>query len=343
MKILITGGCGFIGSAVCRYLSQDEKNTVVNLDALTYAAEPKSLSSLERKQNYIFVHGNISDSQLVLKLLKKFEITSVLHLAAESHVDRSIGSPEVFLQTNIIGTYSMLRAANQYLLDEPKNRKEFRFLHISTDEVFGDLAEEDPAFTEDTAYKPSSPYSASKAASDHLVNAWGKTYQLPTLITNCSNNYGPYQFPEKLIPLMIIKAISNEKLPVYGDGKNIRDWLHVEDHVSGLIHVLKHGIPGEAYNIGGNCERRNIEVVETVCRTLDEIKPRKDGESYLDQIAHVNDRPGHDRRYAVNCKKIENELGWQPKYNFEKGLKDTIKWYLSNEDWWTPLLKRNTK
>lgn len=264
-----------------------------------------------------------------------------MHLAAESHVDRSIDGPEVFLRTNILGTYSLLQATRQYLTSQPQQKDGFRFLHVSTDEVYGDLTETDPAFSEETAYQPSSPYSASKAASDHLVMAWGRTFDVPVLITNCSNNYGPYQFPEKLIPLMIITAISGGDLPVYGDGKNIRDWLHVDDHCSGLELVLRNGKLGETYNIGGNSERRNIEIVELICKTLDELVPKPNGESYANQITFVTDRPGHDRRYAVSCQKIERELGWKPTHSFETGLRETITWYLENRSWWEPLIKRN--
>ncbi|MEM9279427.1 MAG: dTDP-glucose 4,6-dehydratase [Pseudomonadota bacterium] len=341
MNILVTGGCGFIGSALCRYLVANTSNQVVNLDALTYAAEPRSLSSIEQQPNYLFVQGDINDTELVLRLLNETRIDSIAHLAAESHVDRSIDGPEIFLKTNVMGTYSLLQAVRRYISDNPERSETFRFLHVSTDEVYGDLREDDPAFTETTAYKPSSPYSASKAASDHLVSAWGRTFQVPILITNCSNNYGPYQFPEKLIPLMIITALSNGQLPVYGDGRNIRDWLHVEDHAKGLDLVLNQGKPGETYNIGGKSERRNIEIVNMICQTLDELTPRADGKSYSEQITFVKDRPGHDHRYAVSCNKIEQELGWQPEQSFESGLQATIEWYLDNRPWWEPLMKRN--
>ena len=341
MNILVTGGCGFIGSAVCRHFAQNSATSIVNLDALTYAAEPRSLASIEDQSNYTFVKGDINDTELVLKLLEQNDITSIVHLAAESHVDRSIDGPDVFLKTNIIGTYSLLQASRQYLANRPAVKNDFRFLHVSTDEVYGDLEDTDPAFTECTAYAPSSPYSASKAASDHLVSAWNRTFGVPVLITNCSNNYGPYQFPEKLIPLMIINAISGKHLPVYGDGKNIRDWLHVGDHAKGLETVLTKGLPGQTYNIGGNSEWRNIDIVETICRTLDKIAPRSDGKSYSAQISFVTDRPGHDRRYAVSCEKIKEQLGWQPDHNFENGLQETIQWYLENRAWWEPLMERN--
>ncbi|MGI9350693.1 MAG: dTDP-glucose 4,6-dehydratase [Rhizobiaceae bacterium] len=341
MNLLVTGGCGFIGSAVCRYFARDTGAKIVNLDALTYAAEPRSLSLIDQQSNYKFVKGDINDTELVSKLLVEHRITGVIHLAAESHVDRSINGPDVFLKTNIMGTYSMLQAVRHFLVDHPELAENFRFLHVSTDEVYGDLEESDPAFTEETAYAPSSPYSASKAASDHLVSAWGRTFGVPVLITNCSNNYGPYQFPEKLIPLMVINAISGGPLPVYGDGRNIRDWLHVEDHARGLETVLMKGIPGQTYNIGGNSERRNIEIVEVICKTLDSFLPRSDGESYSSQISFVTDRPGHDHRYAVSCEKIEDQLGWRPDHSFEDGLQETIRWYLENRAWWEPLMERN--
>lgn len=341
MNVLVTGGCGFIGSAVCRLLATDKSCFVVNLDALTYAAEPRSLSSIEHQENYTFVKGDINNTDLVVSLLESHSIDSILHLAAESHVDRSIDGPEIFLKTNVMGTYSMLQASRQYLQQNPRLKDGFRFLHVSTDEVYGDLNETDPPFTEETAYTPSSPYSASKAASDHLVAAWGRTFGVPFLTTNCSNNYGPYQFPEKLIPLMIITAISGGQLPVYGDGKNIRDWLHVEDHAAGLKLVLENGDVGQTYNIGGNSERRNIDIVETICSLLDEIHPRSDNQSYTSQISFVKDRLGHDRRYAVSCEKIGAKLGWQPAHTFEAGLRETIQWYLDNEDWWQPLLERS--
>lgn len=343
MNILVTGGCGFIGSAVCRHLAADSSNTIINLDSLTYAAEPRSLASIENQANYRFVKGDINDTELVLQLLVEHEIGSIMHLAAESHVDRSINGPEVFIKTNILGTYSLLQASRRYMTDSLDKRDSFRFLHVSTDEVYGDLTESDDAFTETTAYRPSSPYSASKAASDHLVSAWGRTFDVPVLITNCSNNYGPYQFPEKLIPLMIISAISGDDLPVYGDGRNIRDWLHVEDHAKALQLVLTNGEPGQTYNVGGNSERRNIEIVNMICQTLDQIIPRENGKSYTEQITFVTDRPGHDHRYAVSCSKIEQELGWRPEHSFDLGLRQTVEWYLKNRQWWEPLMKRNAK
>ena len=342
MQILVTGGCGFIGSAVCRRLVEKSGHRVVNLDALTYAAEPRSLDSIAEHENYSFVEGNILDTDLVARLLTQHQIDAVMHLAAESHVDRSIDGPGVFLETNIMGTFSLLRAARTYLNQLAAEQQErFRFLHVSTDEVYGDLGESDPAFSETTAYRPSSPYSASKAASDHLVRAWSRTYDLPVLITNCSNNYGPHQFPEKLIPLMIIQALHGNKLPVYGDGRNIRDWLHVDDHADALETVLLNGTIGETYNIGGNAERRNIDIVNGICQMLDEMNPRPDGNSHTELINFVKDRPGHDRRYAINAEKIDLDLGWTPKHTFEDGLRETVRWYLDNRQWWEPLLKRS--
>ncbi len=341
VNILVTGGCGFIGSAVCRLLASNKACNVFNLDALTYAAEPRSLSMLEHQDNYRFIQGNINNSALVLDTLEQNRISAIMHLAAESHVDRSINGPKVFLDTNVLGTYSLLQASREYLEKHREMATTFRFLHVSTDEVYGDLTENDPAFSETHPYKPSSPYSASKAASDHLVTAWGRTFGVPCLISNCSNNYGPYQFPEKLIPLMIITAISGGKLPVYGDGSNVRDWLHVEDHARALLLVLERGLTGETYNIGGNSERRNIDLVRDICSILDELSPKEDGISYASQISFVEDRPGHDRRYAVNSSKIERELGWKRIHSPASGLKNTVKWYLDNRDWWQPLMERS--
>lgn len=344
MRILVTGGCGFIGSALCRRLVANSNYTVFNLDALTYAAAPRSLTSIEFNSNYHFVHGNICNSELVIDLLQSEQIEGIIHLAAESHVDRSINAPNVFLQTNIMGTYSLLEASRTHLNNTEKNVADnFTFLHVSTDEVYGDLEADDPAFSETTAYHPSSPYSASKASSDHLVNAWGRTFNLPIKITNCSNNYGPYQFPEKLIPLMVIEALSGNPLPVYGQGLNIRDWLHVEDHVDALETVFLKGSVGETYNIGGNAERKNIDIVEMICNVLDDLQPREGGISYKEQIEFVLDRPGHDRRYAVNTDKINSQLGWRPYHSFEEGLKVTIIWYLENREWWEPLLSGRQK
>ena len=340
MKILVTGGCGFIGSAFCRHLVSNPNNFIYNIDALTYAAEPRSLASIDTKPNYQFIKGNICDKELVQRIFKEHGIESVIHLAAESHVDRSIDAPDVFLQTNIMGTYIMLEAARAYFVQASDQiQQNFTFLHVSTDEVYGDLEEDDPAFSETTTYLPSSPYSASKAASDHLVRAWGRTFNLPIKITNCSNNYGPYQFPEKLIPLIIIEALNGNPLPVYGEGLNIRDWLHVDDHVQALEAVFTKGKIGETYNIGGNAERRNIDIVKTICSLLDKLKPRIDGQPYCKQIKFVTDRPGHDKRYAINAEKIATNLNWYPSRTFEEGLRDTVKWYLENEQWWKPLLQ----
>lgn len=339
MKILITGGCGFIGSALCRHLVSSTDHILYNLDSLTYAADPRSLDSIDENRNYSFIQGNICDGELVKQILETNEIEGIIHLAAESHVDRSINAPDIFLQTNIMGTYTLLEATRAYVEKAPQAiRNSFTFLHVSTDEVYGDLEEDEPAFTESTAYSPSSPYSASKAASDHLVRAWGRTFDLNIKITNCSNNYGPYQFPEKLIPLMIIQALMGKPLPVYGDGLNIRDWLHVEDHAQALETVFLNGTFGETYNIGGNAERRNIDIVHTICDLLDKHQQRTDGKSYREQINFVTDRLGHDKRYAIDPDKIATDLNWQPKRTFEEGLENTVQWYLRNQQWWKPHL-----
>ena len=339
--VLVTGGCGFIGTNLVRLLVQRGEYRVVNLDALTYAANPLSLADLEGHPDYTFVKGNITDRQLVLALLTKYEPLGIFHLAAESHVDRSIVSAEDFVQTNVLGTFTMLEAARSYwngLATDQK--KDFRFLHISTDEVFGSL-EADGHFTEETPYAPNSPYSASKASSDHFVRAFHHTYGLPTVITNCSNNYGPYQFPEKLIPLMIMNALSGRPLPVYGDGSNVRDWLYVEDHCKAVKFAFEKGVPGEVYVIGGNNEQKNLNLVNQICSILDEIAPpievpqlrEQDLKSYKDLIRFVTDRPGHDQRYAIDSAKIRRELGWQAEVGFEAGLRRTVDWYLSNPDW----------
>ncbi len=330
--LLITGGCGFIGSNLVRSCLQ-EGNRVINLDKLTYAGNRSSLADLETNTDYTFIHGDICDAELVRSILEEHHPAAILHLAAESHVDRSIDSPEEFIQTNIVGTFRLLSAALEYfgnLADEDKEH--FRFLHVSTDEVFGSLGPEG-FFNEETPYSPRSPYSASKASSDHLVRAFNHTYGLPVLVTNCSNNYGPFQFPEKLIPLVINSAIMGKDLPVYGDGMNIRDWLYVEDHCEALRLVLERGKPGQTYNIGGNSEKTNMEIVRTLCRILDELHPREDGMSYEDQITFVKDRPGHDRRYAIDSTKISRELGWKPKNTFNSGIRRTVEWYLENQDW----------
>jgi dTDP-glucose 4,6-dehydratase len=338
LKVLVTGGAGFIGSALVRHLIANTNHSVLNIDALTYAGNLSSLDQIHGSERYHFEKADICNTEQMAALINQFQPDIITHLAAESHVDRSIDGPGAFIETNIVGTFSMLRAALGYWrgLNAEKQRG-FRFHHISTDEVFGSLGH-DGFFTEATAYDPRSPYSASKAGADHLVNAWGHTYDLPVLITNCSNNYGPYHFPEKLIPLMIIKCLAGEPLPVYGNGENIRDWLYVDDHVRALQSVFEHGVPGESYMIGGRSERTNLEVVHTICNTLDAIKPRSDGKRYSEQITYVNDRPGHDFRYAIDASKLERELGWTPLENFESGIEKTIHWYLDNQEWWGAIL-----
>jgi len=338
MKILVTGGAGFIGSAVCRHLASNPKNHVVNVDKLTYAGNLASLRQIENHTNYSFVEADICDDTTILGILRSEKIDAIMNLAAESHVDRSIDAPAAFIETNIVGTFRMLNAALIYWqeLSEPA-KPAFRFHHISTDEVFGDLPFDSGIFTEETPYAPSSPYSASKAASDHLVRAWHETYGLPVVLSNCSNNYGPFHFPEKLIPLVILNALDGKPLPVYGAGANIRDWLFVEDHARALELVVTKGKPGESYNIGGRAERTNLSVVETICDILDEKRPRSGGKRYRDLITFVTDRPGHDRRYAIDASKIERELGWKPAETFETGLDRTVQWYLDNEWWWRPI------
>lgn len=330
---LVTGGAGFIGSC---FVLQNVRvgNKVINLDKLTYSGNLENLDEIKNASNHVFIRGDIGDEQLVRKLLEKFQPDAVINFAAESHVDRSILDPDVFVKTNVLGTEVLLRVVKDWWknLDEEKKNK-FRFHHISTDEVFGTLSKDDPAFTEETPFAPNSPYSASKASSDHFVRAYHETYGLPTVITNCSNNYGPRQFPEKLIPLMTLNALAGKPLPIYGTGENIRDWLHVEDHCDAIYEVLTKGRVGQTYNIGGRAERTNLFIVNKICEILDDIKPRSDGKSYKEQITFVKDRLGHDLRYAINCSKIEKELGWKPKHNFEDGLKETIQWYLNNEDW----------
>ena len=332
--ILVTGGAGFIGANfVLDWLAQSDE-VIINLDALTYAGNLQSLASLGADTRHIFVQGNIGDSTLLADLLAQNRPRSIINFAAESHVDRSIHGPEDFIQTNIVGTFRLLEAVRVYwggLNSEAK--QSFRFLHVSTDEVYGSLAKDEPAFSETRRYEPNSPYSASKAASDHLVRAYHHTYGLPVLTTNCSNNYGPYHFPEKLIPLMIINALAGKPLPVYGDGQQIRDWLYVKDHCSAIRLVLEAGRVGEVYNIGGCNEKPNIEIVHTVCALLDELRPRIDGKPYREQIAYVTDRPGHDRRYAIDATKIEHELGWKPAETFETGIRKTVQWYLDNQGW----------
>jgi dTDP-glucose 4,6-dehydratase len=334
MTIIVTGAAGFIGSnfVLNWFENQDEK--VVALDKLTYAGNLENLKSVETNKNFEFVHGDIGDSKLISDLLQKHQPRAIVNFAAESHVDRSIHGPDEFMLTNIMGTYRMLNAVRLFY-DElnDKDQKIFRFLHVSTDEVYGTLSATDPAFKEINKYEPNSPYSASKASSDHLVRAWHHTYGLPVLTTNCSNNYGPYHFPEKLIPLCTLKALQDQDLPIYGDGQQIRDWLYVVDHCKGIATVLEKGVIGETYNIGGWNEKANLEVVHTLCDLLDELKPREDGKSYREQITFVKDRPGHDRRYAIDATKISEELGWKPEETFETGIRKTVQWYLDNQDW----------
>ena len=335
--ILVTGGAGFIGSAVVRQLVRDGKR-VVNLDKLTYAGNPESLKTIANATNHRLVEGDILDGELVLALLREERVDGIMHLAAESHVDRSIDGPGAFVETNVVGTFRLLDAALEYWRGLEGGRKaDFRFHHISTDEVFGDLDFDDSLFTEQTPYAPSSPYSASKAASDHFVRAWHETYGLPVVLSNCSNNYGPYHFPEKLIPLVVLNALEGKPLPVYGKGENVRDWLYVEDHASALITVLTRGAVGESYNIGGNQERTNLAVVEAICDALDQRRPLDGGGSRRELISFVTDRPGHDRRYAIDAGKIARELGWTPRESFDSGLAKTIDWYLDNEWWWGPI------
>lgn len=333
--ILVTGGAGFIGSAVVRHLIKHTDYAVVNVDCLTYAGNLESLAGCDRSVRYVLEPANICEVGEIARIFALHRPRAVLHLAAESHVDRSIDGPAEFMRTNIEGTFVMLEAARAYSesLPGPQNA-EFRFHHVSTDEVYGSLGETG-YFDEKTPYAPNSPYAASKAASDHLVRSWHHTYGLPTLITNCSNTYGPYQFPEKLIPHMILTALEGRPLPVYGDGAQVRDWLYVEDHVAALMTVLERGIVGEVYNVGGHAEKQNLSVVEDICELLDELRPREDGGSYSEQVSFVEDRPGHDQRYAIDASKIERELGWRPRESFESGLRKTVQWYLSNEDWWS--------
>lgn len=332
--ILVTGGAGFIGSNfVLDWLAQSDE-PVINLDLLTYAGNLENLASLHGDSRHIFVKGNIGDFDLVAKLLAEHKVRAVINFAAESHVDRSIHGPEDFIQTNIVGTFHLLEAVRAYWGGlEAEDRANFRFLHVSTDEVYGSLEKDDPAFAETNRYEPNSPYSASKAASDHLVRAYHHTYGLPVLTTNCSNNYGPYHFPEKLIPLVMLNALAGKPLPIYGDGQQIRDWLYVKDHCSAIRRVLESGRLGETYNVGGWNEKPNLEVVHTLCAILDELKPRADGKSYVEQITYVKDRPGHDRRYAIDATKIERELGWKPAETFETGIRKTVQWYLDNQGW----------
>lgn len=336
MRILVTGGAGFIGSALIRHLIRDTGHSVLNLDKLTYAGNLESLAEVDGEARYLFLQADIADRERVAEALLEFQPDVIMHLAAESHVDRSIDGPAEFIQTNIVGTYQLLEAARAYWQSLPQGRREaFRFHHISTDEVYGDLHGVDDLFTETTPYAPSSPYSASKASSDHLVRAWQRTYGLPVLITNCSNNYGPYHFPEKLIPLVILNALDGKPLPVYGDGAQVRDWLYVEDHARALFKVVSEGQVGETYNIGGHNEQKNIDVVRGICALLEELAPNRPAgvARYEDLITFVKDRPGHDLRYAIDAGKIERELGWVPQETFQSGLRKTVQWYLNNLEW----------
>jgi len=332
--ILVTGGAGFIGANFVLDWIAQENEGVINLDKLTYAGNLENLSSLQGNKLHHFVQGDIGDSVLIQRLLAEHQPRAIVNFAAESHVDRSIHSPEDFIQTNIVGTFRLLEAARAYWSGlSGANKTNFRFLHVSTDEVYGSLAKDEPAFTELHRYEPNSPYSASKAASDHLVRSYHHTYGLPVLTTNCSNNYGPYHFPEKLIPLMIVNALAGKPLPVYGDGQQIRDWLYVKDHCNAIRRVLEAGRLGEVYNVGGWNEKANLEIVHTVCALLDEMRPRADKKPYKEQITYVTDRPGHDRRYAIDARKLERELGWKPAETFETGIRKTVKWYLDNQGW----------
>jgi dTDP-glucose 4,6-dehydratase len=333
--ILVTGGAGFIGgNFVLDWLSSSSAEGIINLDKLSYAGNLATLASLKNDSRHIFIHGDISDKELVTQLLKEHQPRAIVNFAAESHVDKSIHEPAEFVSTNIVGTFNLLECVREYWIGlDGSSKKAFRFHHVSTDEVYGSLSTTDPAFTETNSYEPNSPYAASKAASDHLVRAWFHTYDFPVITTNCSNNYGPYHFPEKLIPLVILNALNGKSLPIYGDGQQIRDWLYVSDHCSAIREVLAKGKLGETYNIGGWNEKANIDVVKIICAILDELRPRADGKSYVEQIIYVKDRPGHDRRYAINASKIERELGWRPSETFDTGIRKTVQWYLDNPAW----------
>lgn len=332
MRYLVTGGAGFIGSSLIRHIIANTSSQVVNVDKLTYAGNLESLLEISKHPRYVFKQVDIRDADELVRVFSRYQPDVVMHLAAESHVDRSIDGPAAFIETNIVGTYTLLEVARRFWIGLPEPRREaFRFLHVSTDEVFGDLGNTQARFTEETRYSPSSPYAASKASADHLVRAWRRTYGLPTLITNCSNNYGPYHYPEKMIPLMILNALEGKPLPIYGEGLQVRDWLYVEDHARALCAVAQRGRPGETYNIGGNSERTNVEVVSSLCDLLDELKPC--ATSHHDLIAHVVDRPGHDHRYAIDPGKIQRELEWAPRETFESGIRKTVEWFLDNLDW----------
>lgn len=334
MTLLVTGSAGFIGSSFVRQRLAADSEKVVSLDALTYAGHLSTLLPVMDNPNHVFVHGDIGDRELLKSIFEQHQPRAVINFAAESHVDRSILGPEAFIQTNVLGTFRLLESSRTYWSDlSPTEKESFRFLHVSTDEVYGTLSKDDPPFAETNRYEPNSPYSASKAASDHLVRAWHHTYGLPVLTTNCSNNYGPYHFPEKLIPLVIMNALAGKSLPIYGDGQQVRDWLFVEDHTRAIFEVLQDGRLGETYNIGGWNEKANLDVVNTICEILDNLKPRTDNKSYREQITFVKDRPGHDRRYAIDARKIETELGWIPKETFETGIAKTVQWYLDNQEW----------
>ncbi|MGE0171402.1 MAG: dTDP-glucose 4,6-dehydratase [Oligoflexales bacterium] len=338
---LVTGGAGFIGGNFVLQARKEKAARIINLDKLTYAGNMETLAPIKNDSDHVFVQGDIGDFETVSRLLQEYKPQGIFNFAAESHVDRSITGPAGFIETNLMGSFQLLEATRKYWTQLAGDaKKDFRFLHVSTDEVYGSLSETDPAFTETTPYAPNSPYSASKAGSDHLVRAYHHTYGLPTLVTNCSNNYGPYQFPEKLIPLCLIKAMEGKPLPVYGDGQNVRDWLYVEDHVKALLQVMKSGRPGQTYNVGGLNEVKNIDVVTTLCRILDEHLPRKGGGSYSEQITFVTDRPGHDRRYAIDCSKLNKEIGWGPQESFSSGLAKTVNWYLTNQTWWKNILDK---
>ncbi|MFP8967006.1 dTDP-glucose 4,6-dehydratase [Pokkaliibacter sp. CJK22405] len=341
MKFLITGGAGFIGSAVVRYILRETSDAVINVDLLTYAGNPDSLASIESDARYRFYQTDICNQATVLEILQKEQPDALIHLAAESHVDRSIDGPAAFIKTNIVGTFSLLEASRQYWESlSSTDKATFRFHHVTTDEVYGDLGDSEDSFTEENAYHPSSPYSASKASADHLVRAWNRTYKLPVVISSCSNNFGPYQFPEKLIPHMILSALEGKSLPLYGNGKQIRDWLFVDDNARALYQVTQRGKVGQTYNIGGSNQRQNIEVVQALCALLEELAPKKPShvQHYSDLITYVDDRPGHDVRYAIDSSKIRAELGWLPEESFETGLRKTVEWYLANINWWSRVL-----
>jgi dTDP-glucose 4,6-dehydratase len=337
MRILVTGGAGFIGSAVCRHFIRDLGHDVVVVDKLTYAGNLASLATVASSPHYAFEKQDICDAEAINRIFSRYQPDAVVHLAAESHVDRSISGADVFVKTNVLGTFTLLEAARQYLASAREAAADFRFVHVSTDEVYGSLGE-DALFTETTRYDPSSPYSATKAASDHLAKAWQRTYGLPVIVSNCSNNYGPYHFPEKLIPLTILNALEQKPLPVYGDGRHIRDWLYVEDHARALGVILAKGQPGQTYNVGGRNERANIDVVKQICAWMDRLRPAE--KSRRELISFVNDRPGHDRRYAIDATKLERDLGWRAGETFETGIEKTIRWYLDRGDWWRPLREK---